>query len=436
MVSGVRSHEDTANHAEVFEILRSDGKNPLLCAGLAIKTTSPFDEFPDAKVTMMRAIEASLNPKVPLPKDLSRNSEDIRARADSEKVTDKRTLESMTKAAEVMINAWEMGDEESYRSFVSTENGGMSLEIPAQSLDVNGFDAIWQIRSSMGNDPLDIYKVEEAVADGNILTVVVKLTNRKTGVSSMFLNQLTFSASLTCEKFWVGPMNETKGDNRLAGKVCVVLGGTGNIGAGVAFAYASEGAKVIITGRTHEKIAASRKQWGWPTSVSGLALDFSTDEIAAASIEAVWSAAGGDVDHVCNSIGFGATTPAFTECKVDDITAFLSEHQYPRIRASKLVGAKLMHVEGSTLVNLSGAFAVLGTHIFDGGSGLWMNGLGGAAYMHSMYALSSEVRDKKGKLRCSTAVVHMLVSKNGELQQQFGMPAEADSSIHLGKVRI
>ena len=43
MVSGVRSHEDTANHAEVFEILRSDGKNPLLCAGLAIKTTSPFD---------------------------------------------------------------------------------------------------------------------------------------------------------------------------------------------------------------------------------------------------------------------------------------------------------------------------------------------------------------------------------------------------------
>ena len=274
VVSGVRSHEDTAGHAEVFEILRSDGKNPLLCAGLAINTTSPFDEFPDAKVTMMRAIEASLNPKVPLPKDLSRNSEDIRARADSEKVTDKRTLESMTKAAEVMIQAWEMGDEESYRSFVSTENGGMSLEIPAQSLDVNGFDAIWQIRSSMGNDPLDIHKVGEAVADGNILTVVVKITNRKTGVSSMFLHQLTFSASLTCEKFWVGPMNETKGDNRLAGKVCVVLGGTGNIGAGVAFAYASEGAKVIITGRTHEKIAASRKQWGWPTSVSGLALDF------------------------------------------------------------------------------------------------------------------------------------------------------------------
>ena len=37
---------------------------------------------------------------------------------------------------------------------------------------------------------------------------------------------------------------------RLAGKTCVVLGGTGNIGAGVALAYAEEGANVIITGRS------------------------------------------------------------------------------------------------------------------------------------------------------------------------------------------
>ena len=176
VVSGVRSHVDTAGHADVFEILRADGKNPLLCAGLAINTSSPSDEFPNAKATMMRAIEASLNTKASLPEDLSRNSAEIRARTDSEKVKDKRTLESMTKAAEVMMHAWEMGDEESYRSFVSTKNGGMNLEIPAYSQDVNGFDAIWQIRSSMGKDPLDIHKVEEAVADGNILTVVVKLS--------------------------------------------------------------------------------------------------------------------------------------------------------------------------------------------------------------------------------------------------------------------
>merc|ERR1711871_148363 len=77
----------------------------------------------------------------------------------------------------------------------------------------------------------------------------------------------------------------------------VILGGTGNVGAGAALAFAQEGATVYITGRTQEKIDAVRAQWQWPDSVVGIVGDFSTDEQAAATVERVWSAASGSVLH-------------------------------------------------------------------------------------------------------------------------------------------
>ena len=65
--------------------------------------------------------------------------------------------------------------------------------------------------------------------------------------------------------------------NRLAGKVCVVFGGTGNVGAGVAQAFAAEGAaKVVVTSRSQAKLDATRAQWGWPASVVGVVGSFET----------------------------------------------------------------------------------------------------------------------------------------------------------------
>ena len=48
----------------------------------------------------------------------------------------------------------------------------------------------------------------------------------------------------------------TRQHGLLDDKTCVVLGGTGNIGAGVALAYAQEGANVIITGRSQARAVA------------------------------------------------------------------------------------------------------------------------------------------------------------------------------------
>lgn len=46
---------------------------------------------------------------------------------------------------------------------------------------------------------------------------------------------------------------------RLENKVAVVYG-NGAVGAAIATAFASEGAKVFLAGRTHEKLAAIRKE--------------------------------------------------------------------------------------------------------------------------------------------------------------------------------
>ena len=106
--------------------------------------------------------------------------------------------------------------------------------------------------------------------------------------------------------------------------------------------------------------------------------EFNTNEEAAATIEKVWSAANGTVHHVCNSLGFGAVGKPYSETTFDDLSAGLSTHSGARLRAHPLCVAKLLNVEGSSLTTLSGAFAY-GTHTFDGGSGLWGAGIGGAA---------------------------------------------------------
>ena len=58
VVCGVRDHADTGGHSMVFEILRADGRPPLLCAGVEKKSSS--DRFPEAKAAMTGLIEASL----------------------------------------------------------------------------------------------------------------------------------------------------------------------------------------------------------------------------------------------------------------------------------------------------------------------------------------------------------------------------------------
>src|SRR4051812_45343810 len=56
-------------------------------------------------------------------------------------------------------------------------------------------------------------------------------------------------------RFWPKPIATNK-DMRLAGKSLVVIGGTTGLGLSAAKAFLQEGAKVVVVGRSEEKVIA------------------------------------------------------------------------------------------------------------------------------------------------------------------------------------
>ena len=115
-VGGVNeNHADTAGHEMVFEIIRADGRPPLLCAGLiAGMEPSHRDSFPHAKSKLVRAIKASFQS--------SGMQHDIEAESRRMRTLQKyntRTFEAMRYAARHFFRAWELGDEEAFHSFAA-----------------------------------------------------------------------------------------------------------------------------------------------------------------------------------------------------------------------------------------------------------------------------------------------------------------------------
>ena len=66
---------------------------------------------------------------------------------------------------------------------------------------------------------------------------------------------------------------------RLDGKVAIITGATGGIGEATAQLFLSEGAKVMLVGRSAEKLEASLERVGHSDSVAHFVAD-ATDEAA------------------------------------------------------------------------------------------------------------------------------------------------------------
>jgi NAD(P)-dependent dehydrogenase (short-subunit alcohol dehydrogenase family) len=123
-------------------------------------------------------------------------------------------------------------------------------------------------------------------------------------------------------------------DLQLRGKRALVTGSTAGIGLAIAEALAREGARVIVNGRTQQRVDAAVKQIG--ADVTGVAADAGSAEGAARLIEAA-----PDLDILVNNVGIFAAVP-FEQIddaqweRIFEINVLsgvrLSRHHLPRMR--------------------------------------------------------------------------------------------------------
>lgn len=93
---------------------------------------------------------------------------------------------------------------------------------------------------------------------------------------------------------------------RLKNKIALITGGNSGIGLATAKVFVAEGAKVIITGRNPETLAAAKKALGG--DVLTLKIDL-TDVAAAEKVFAEAASAVGKFDIVFANAGIGGATP-------------------------------------------------------------------------------------------------------------------------------
>ena len=127
-------------------------------------------------------------------------------------------------------------------------------------------------------------------------------------------------------------------DLQLRGKRALVTGSTAGIGLAIAQALAAEGARVIVNGRTEERVAAAVRQVRG--EVSGVAADAGT----AAGVQRLIEAAP-DLDVLVNNVGIFAAVP-FEQIddgqwqRIFEVNVLsgvrLSRHHFPRMLARNL----------------------------------------------------------------------------------------------------
>jgi len=96
---------------------------------------------------------------------------------------------------------------------------------------------------------------------------------------------------------------------RLAGKIALITGATGGIGTATAQAYLREGAKVMLVGRSEEKLTELRERLGHAESLATFATDAADEAGVRDSIDATVKAFGGLDIVFAGAIGFPGLAP-------------------------------------------------------------------------------------------------------------------------------
>lgn len=146
--------------------------------------------------------------------------------------------------------------------------------------------------------------------------------------------------------------------DRLDGKVALITGATGGIGEATARAYLREGAKVMLVGRSADKLAETRERLGHADATATFATD-AADEAGVRESVAATIAAFGGLDIVFANAGTEGHVKPLTELTTDDFDQVLRTNIVgPWLTIKHSAGALTERGGGSMIVTSSIAGAV------------------------------------------------------------------------------
>ena len=122
-------------------------------------------------------------------------------------------------------------------------------------------------------------------------------------------------------------------DLGLAGKVALVTGSSRGIGRGIASRLVEEGADVVFCARGAEQLDEAVRAAGGPGRAHGIVADVSTEDGAAAVVDAAGSAFGG-LDVLVNNVG-GSGAATFDGLDAEDLDATLRKNLVPAVLVSR-----------------------------------------------------------------------------------------------------
>ena len=193
----------------------------------------------------------------------------------------------------------------------------------------------------------------------------------------------------------------------LDGKIAIVTGGTSGIGEGIAKAFVSEGAKVVIVGRREEEGHALEKQIG----VRFVRADVANEPDVKAMVDRTleWF---GRLDCLVNNAGIPAPMVSITEVDVATIDQVLAINVKGVLLGVKHTAPVMLAQQSGSIVNISSMAGIRG-------------GVSGHIYSASKGAVSALTRSAAAELgekgiRVNTispgAIVTGIFGKNAGLE--------------------
>lgn len=141
-------------------------------------------------------------------------------------------------------------------------------------------------------------------------------------------------------------------DLKLRGKSALVTGASAGIGFAIAKVLAEEGAKVIITGRSQDKLDAAIDNIGIG-NVTGVVVDVATKEGAASLIEQV-----PHVDILINNLGIYESKP-FRDITDEDWLHFFEVNVLSGVRTARAYLPKMMEQNWGRIIFVSSESSVM-----------------------------------------------------------------------------